>query len=90
MGKGENEKLAFSPFPTLFSTLPEINFNFSAKFNLSSANAFNLDQSKNFSFGKEFNYRYKQTSLKDRKGIQIDCYCVVNRPELSFLSEIVK
>ena len=33
---------------------PKINFNFSAKFNLSSANAFNLDQSKNLSFGKEF------------------------------------
>ena len=29
------------------------NFNFSATFNLSSANAFNLDQSKNLSFGKE-------------------------------------
>ena len=28
-------------------------FQFSAKFNLSSANAFNLDQSKNLSLGKE-------------------------------------
>ena len=37
----------------MFSTLPKTNFNFSAKFDLSSANAFNLDQSKNLSFGKE-------------------------------------
>ena len=44
---------AFSPFPTMFSILPKTNFNFSATFNLSSANTLNLDQSKNLSFGKE-------------------------------------
>ena len=33
----------------------QTNFNFSAKFNLSSANAFNLDQSKYLSSGKELN-----------------------------------
>ena len=37
---------AFSPFPTVFSSLTKTNSNFSAKFNLLSANAFNLDQSK--------------------------------------------
>ena len=37
----------------MFSTLPKTNFNFSAKFNLLSANAFHLDQAKNLSFGKE-------------------------------------
>ena len=37
----------------MFSTLPKTNFNFSATFDLSSANAFNLDQLKNFLFGNE-------------------------------------
>ena len=52
----EKEKLlleAISPFPTMFSTLSKteiINF---LTFNLSSANAFNLDSSKILSFGKE-------------------------------------
>ena len=46
---------AFSPFPAVFTTLPKTNFNFSAKLNLLSANAFNLDQSKNQSFGKGLN-----------------------------------
>ena len=44
---------AFSPFPTMFSTLPKRNFNFSVAFILLSARSFNLDQSKNLSFGKE-------------------------------------
>ena len=37
----------------MFSTFPKTNFDFLAKFNLSSANAFNLHQSKDFLFGKE-------------------------------------
>ena len=41
-----------SPFP-IFSTLPITNFNFTPPFILSSANPFNLDQSKILSFGKE-------------------------------------
>ena len=41
--------------PVMFSTLPKTNFNFSLPFILSSANAFNLDQSKILSFGKELN-----------------------------------
>ena len=38
----------FSPFPTMFSTLPDAVFSFWVTFILSSANAFNLDQSKMF------------------------------------------
>ena len=49
---------AFSPYPTMFSTPPKPNFNFSVTFNLLSANAFNLDQSKNLLFGKELNQVY--------------------------------
>ena len=54
VGKGENAvNPAFSPLSTMFSTLLKTNFNFSVTFILSSANAFNLNQSKNLSFGKE-------------------------------------
>ena len=60
--KGEN---AVSPFPTMFSTLPKTSFNFSFKFILSSANAFNLDQSKILLCGKELNNRIlKWSKLK--------------------------
>ena len=52
---------AFSPFPTMFSTLSKTNFNFSPAFILSSANAFNLDQSKILSFGKELRVMKKKT-----------------------------
>ena len=44
----------------MFSTLPNTNFKFSAKSILSSANAFNLNQSKNLLFGKELNNVYKK------------------------------
>ena len=37
----------------MVSTLRKTNFKFSVGFMLSSANAFNLEQSKNLSFGKE-------------------------------------
>ena len=46
-------KPAFSPFPTMFSTLPKTIFNFSVTFILSSTNVFNLDHPKIMSFGKE-------------------------------------
>ena len=39
----------------MFSTLSDTDILISAAFNVSSANALNLDQSKNFSFGKELN-----------------------------------
>ena len=45
---------AFSPFH-MISTLPKTIFNFSVTFILSSAIAFNLDQFKSLSFGKELN-----------------------------------
>ena len=38
---------------TVFSSCPKANFTFSVIFILLSANGFNLDQSNNFSFGKE-------------------------------------
>ena len=52
-GKGENAvnfTNIFS-FSTLFSILAKTTFNFPVTFELSSANGFNLDQSKNLSFG---------------------------------------
>ena len=55
VGKGENAGYQhFLFFPQcLFSVCPKSKFNFSFQFILSSANAFNLNQSKIFSFGKE-------------------------------------
>ena len=48
VGKGENAgNQHFLLFP-VFSTLPNLNFNFSVTFILSSASSFNLEQSKNF------------------------------------------
>ena len=38
---------------TIFSVFPKTNFCFSVMFIMSSASAFNLDQSKNLSFSKE-------------------------------------
>ena len=56
VGKGENAgSKHFLLFPTMFSTLPNQNFNFLVTFILSSANAFNLDGSKILSYGKELN-----------------------------------
>ena len=48
----------------MFSTLPNLNFNISLTFILSSANAFNLDQSKILSFGKGINDLYVYKSYK--------------------------
>ena len=56
---------AFSPFSTMFSIHTKKNFCCSVTFILSSANAFNLDQSKISSFGKEF----MQCSAVRNKGI---------------------
>ena len=51
--KGENAgNQHFLLFPTMFSTLPETNFNFSVTYILSPANAFNFNQSI-LSFGKK-------------------------------------
>ena len=43
----------------MFSTHPKTNYNFSVMFILSSENAFNLDQSKKSSFGKELRNRFQ-------------------------------
>ena len=54
VGKGENAgNQQIFPFSTMFSTLSKTNFKFSVTFILSPANAFNFDQSKILSFGKE-------------------------------------
>ena len=45
----------------MFSTNPKTNFNFSVTFILSSADAFNLDQSKILLFGKELMVQIKWT-----------------------------
>ena len=47
---------AFSPLPTFFSTLSKTNFIIWAIFDLSSANPFNLGQSKKGSFGNRLTY----------------------------------
>ena len=54
VGKRENAgNQYFSPFPTMFSTQSEREIIISATLNLSSANAFNLDQSEILPFGKK-------------------------------------
>ena len=53
MGIGENAgNQHFLLFPQYFITLPNTKFNFFLAFILSSANAFNLDQSKILLFGQ--------------------------------------
>ena len=44
------------PCPTMFSTLPKQNFNFSAVITFSSATALFLDQSESLLFGKSYNF----------------------------------
>ena len=56
VGKGENAVTSISPFPTMFSSLPKTNFNFSVTFILLSANAFNLDHFEILLFGKELTH----------------------------------
>ena len=48
-------------------TIPRTNFNFSATFVLSSANTFNLNQSKNLSFGKELTLYHTIPTFNDPK-----------------------
>ena len=53
VGKGENAGNQHFLLSTMFSILSTTNFAIWITFNLSSANAFKLDWSKNLSFGKE-------------------------------------
>ena len=51
----------------MFSTLPKTNFSLSVTFILSSANAFDLDQSNMSSFGKELSLYHTTILLKGTK-----------------------
>ena len=64
----------FSPFLTMFSTHSKKNFSLSVTFILSSANAFNLNQSKNSLFGKDLKKGFG-FSVKLRKLSPIICLC---------------
>ena len=79
-GKGENagnQHFLLFAFPTMFPTHPITNLYFSITFNLSSANAFNLDQSKILLFGTELtlfqmgNFRLFETERLCRQQFQI-------------------
>ena len=61
---------------TMFSTLPKVNFNFSAKCNLSSANAFNLDQSK--MFGEELSDEFAKKKIKKKHCGKRKCWLKLN------------
>ena len=58
VGKGENAgNQHFLHFPPCFVPIPKQILSFSIAFDLSFANAFNLDQSKILSFGKELSLK---------------------------------
>ena len=69
--------LKFSTFPTVFSIFYpfQTNFNFSVTFILSPASAFNLDQSKILSFGKEL----RKLSWKKLSLLTNNCGRLINR-----------
>ena len=54
----------------MFSTCPNTNFNFSVTFILLSANAFNLKQSKNLSFGKGLKNLFSKVMSWSQKHIE--------------------
>ena len=60
-------KPAFSPFPTVFSNLTRREIIILTASNLSSANAFNLDQAKILSFGKELTHYHTMPHFDTRK-----------------------
>ena len=69
------ETSIFSPFPTMFSTHPKTNSNFSIKFNLLSANAFDLDQSKILSFGQDLTlFLIARDKIFDKEKLRV-CNC---------------
>ena len=64
VGKGENAgNQHFGLFPQCFQLFPKEISIFLSRFFLSSANAFNLDQSKTLSFSKELAHNYRILSL---------------------------
>ena len=78
---GKNKMLAaFSSFPTMFSTLLTTEIIILERFNVSSANALNLTQTKNLSFGKEsafYNTIQSLTTL--HKGLLKDILAILNQ-----------
>ena len=60
-----------SPLPTMFSTLPETNFNLLVTIILSSANPFNLDPSKILSFDKQLIVARNVFSLNKAKMLSL-------------------
>ena len=67
----------------MFSTLPKLNFNCTVTFILSSANAFNLDQSKILSFGNEL-----RVNLWSANALYGSVSNVVWYVELTFLNNL--
>ena len=68
----------------MFSTHPKTNFVFQIALNLSSAFAFDLDQAKILSFGKELNYGRPNSFLKEN--LKLDA-CLCLRKTLYFFPE---
>ena len=62
VGKEENAGYQ-SPFPTMFSTLSNANFNFLVTLILSCANAFNSDQSEILSFSTALKVRVSMVAI---------------------------
>ena len=84
VGKGENAgNQHFLLFPTMFSTLPSINFSFLVTLMLPYANDFNFDQSKILSFGKRVKkdqlLQKASTTVSQCRLIMIDTFCTCIR-----------
>ena len=67
---------AFSPFPTVFSTVQRREIIILARFNLSSANALSLDKSKILSFGKGLMFQIQVLSSVSYLTFQLHSLCV--------------
>ena len=77
VGKGENAgNQHFLLFPAMFSIHPKKTFFFDVTFILLSAYAFNLDQSKNLSFGKDLNLsQFWITRRQNFRMVQMETNC---------------
>ena len=78
----------------MFSILAKTNFNFSVTLNLLSANAFNLDHSKNLSFGKGLTLYHTSPTFNDPKEEGLGKHCRNKSSKLSqdtpVLPQVVK
>ena len=80
----EEEKMLitiFSPFPTMFSTLPKLNFSCPLTFIVLSANASNFYQSKILSFGKISGFHKLKAFAEDKLNVTQDIKVVFHRIE---------